>query len=197
MKTRTDILNEIRWKYNYRTYLEIGVDYAPLNFDRIVCPDKVGVDPNPKANGTHCMTSDVFFAQCTQTFDLVFIDGLHQSGQCYQDVLNALKHLDEDGTIVIHDCNPPDEQHQTEIQEQNAWTGDVWKAWVKLRAERSDLWMGVVDTDYGVGVIQRGKQVPITLKYPLTYSYLDNNRDYLLNLLDPQTYIDQLRDHEN
>ena len=56
------------------------------------------------------MTSDDFFAKnqillSENKLDLTFIDGLHTYKQSLQDTLNTLKHLDEKGIIVLHDCN--------------------------------------------------------------------------------------------
>ena len=52
------------------------------------------------------MTSDAFFLQNKQLFDLIFIDGLHHSHQVLRDINNALRWLSPSGTIVLHDCNP-------------------------------------------------------------------------------------------
>jgi hypothetical protein len=61
MKTRTDLLNHLAEKYNLQRYLEIGVQVPQLNFDKIKCPYKVGVDPDLAAHATFCKTSDEFF----------------------------------------------------------------------------------------------------------------------------------------
>ena len=37
------------------------------------------------------------------------------------------------------------------------WTGDVWKAIAKIRIERDDLQIKVIDTDYGCGIIRIGE----------------------------------------
>ena len=55
------------------------------------------------------MTSDAFFSQNNQIFDLIFIDGLHYSHQVLRDINNALRWLSPTGTIVLHDCNPSTE----------------------------------------------------------------------------------------
>lgn len=59
--TRTDLLNHLAVKYNLNSYLEIGVQVPELNFDKIICKSKIGVDPDPKARATFCKTSDDFF----------------------------------------------------------------------------------------------------------------------------------------
>lgn len=61
MKTRTDLLNHLAEKHNLQRYLEIGVQVPELNFDKIKCPDKVGVDPDPNAKADFVLTSDKFF----------------------------------------------------------------------------------------------------------------------------------------
>ena len=58
------------------------------------------------------MTSDEFFEQNKEKFDIVFIDGLHHSEQVYKDILNSLNILNEDGTIICHDMNPTEEFRQ-------------------------------------------------------------------------------------
>jgi len=37
--------------------------------------------------------------------------------------------------------------------DQGDWKGDVWKAWVKLRATHDDLDMHVINFDTGFGII--------------------------------------------
>jgi hypothetical protein len=66
---------------------------------------------------------------------------------------------------------------------ESEWTGDCWKAWVKLKTERKDLYMFVIDTDYGCGVITKGKQELLKVNEELTWETLDNNRTNLLNLV--------------
>jgi len=42
---------------------------------------KIGVDPDRKANAAFQMPYDEFFAQNKQSFDLIFINGLHDATQ--------------------------------------------------------------------------------------------------------------------
>jgi hypothetical protein len=55
-------------------YLEIGCQGNNL-FDSVPATNKVGVDP--VAGGTVRKTSDDFFRENQQKFDVIFIDGLH------------------------------------------------------------------------------------------------------------------------
>lgn len=61
MKTRTDLLNHLATKHKLQRYLEIGVQVPELNFDKIICKDKIGVDPDARANATFRLTSNEFF----------------------------------------------------------------------------------------------------------------------------------------
>lgn len=158
---RWDIINHFIRRNNYRTYLEIGCQ-KDVAFRRIEIENKIGVDP--ERGGTHRMTSDEFFSQNEDTFDIIFIDGLHHDDQVEKDILNALEVLNEGGTIICHDCNPTSDLMQRVPRESKEWTGNGWKAWIRLRMSREDLVMRVVDTDYGCGIIQRGKQKLLEMK---------------------------------
>jgi hypothetical protein len=128
------------------------------------------------------MTSDHFFATQPEPFDIVFIDGLHLEEQVDKDVFNSMAWLNPAGCIVLHDCNPLTEHMQRDDgSDGKAWNGTVWKSYVKLRSNPA-LSMYVVDTDHGVGVIQRGQQTSFQLA-PLSYASLDANREEALNLI--------------
>ena len=71
------------------------------------------------------------------------------------------------------------------------WNGDVWKSIVKLRCLKEDLEICVVDTDWGVGIVRKGKQSlykKTSLDNCLTYEYLDENRDDLLNIISVEDF---------
>ena len=57
----------------FNNYLEIGCDQDE-NFSQINIKNKIGVDP--KSGGTHRMTSDTFFKNNKDKFDVIFLDGL-------------------------------------------------------------------------------------------------------------------------
>lgn len=154
--TRTEIINNLIEINGYTKYLEIGVDNPDVNFYKIKCFDITGVDPNPKSKTTFIKTSDEFFNINKREFDLIFIDGLHHYEQVIKDIKNALHCLSPNGIIVVHDCNPTTEAMQAVPRAQGIWTGDVWRAWLYYRSN-PELNMRVLDTDYGVGIIQKGK----------------------------------------
>lgn len=157
---RTDIINHIIQAKHYTSYLEIGLG-GGLNFNNIIIPNKVGVDPSidPVTVGfTIQKTSNEFFQFNKDKFELIFIDGLHLSEQTFIDIENSLKVLLPNGMILVHDCMPFMERHQRREQQPGDWTGDVWKAFAQLRATRTDLFMFTIAKDWGIGVIRRGEQ---------------------------------------
>lgn len=178
---RTDIINVIARNIQAKSYLEIGVDNC-VNFNKINCKYKIGVDPKPQAKNILGMTSDDFFKQNEEKFDLIFIDGLHVHDQVYRDITNALDVLNPGGYIICHDMNPITEERQRTPWVGGEWNGDCWKAFVNLRCERDDLEMITVDTDEGVSIIKRGSQTPLVIETPLLYTELDKNRKSWLNL---------------
>jgi hypothetical protein len=207
---RTDIINIYAKKINARSYLEIGVRIANDNFNHVRVPRKVGVDPGIEGvfEGTHKMTSDEYFSKNTDTFDLIFIDGLHEQEQVSRDIENSLDVLNENGVIICHDMNPKMKEHQLpntdpvrqkhvkeqkELgnQEYGLWTGDCWKSFVHLRSTRSDLEMFVIDTDFGVGVIKKGSQTTIKIPQELTYEYLESNRKTCLNIKSIEEFMER------
>jgi len=87
---RTTLLNTLVDKFNYQSYLEIGQGHKEDNFRWIDCPHKIGVDPDESLNAAFQMTSDEFFAQNEDSFDLIFIDGLHLARQVEIVILNCV-----------------------------------------------------------------------------------------------------------
>jgi hypothetical protein len=182
---RTEIINFIINKYNYKSYLEIGVADPNENFHQINIGNKIGVDPNV-SDVNFVMTSDNFFKENNENFDIIFIDGLHESEQVYRDITNSLKVLNDGGTIILHDCNPHSEIIQLVPQIQGGeWTGDCWKAFVKFRQENNKYYTFVIDTDYGVGFIKKSnkKITPLVIDKTITYQNFDENRINWLNLI--------------
>jgi hypothetical protein len=77
---RWDVITYLSNRFNYSSYLEIGC-FQDVNYDRFKGKFSVAVCVDPSSGGTHRMTSDEFFSQNTQTFDIIFIDGLHEATQ--------------------------------------------------------------------------------------------------------------------
>lgn len=143
----TTLLNALIEKYNLRSYLEIGVQNPENNFEKIICEQKVGVDPSPThyVNGINIMTSDEFFhllvnpkteiingkpytSEWLYHPDICFIDGNHTKEQVKKDFENCLACLSDNGFIVIHDVLPTEEITTCVPRgSQKIWHGDVYK----------------------------------------------------------------------
>lgn len=217
---KTDIIQTLVNGIKAITYLEIGVERGD-SFFQIKAPRKIGVDikfriirscisgrkkilkkylQNLKSNifnRYYQMSSDYFFRKHSKLFkkrkiDIAFIDGLHEYNQVIRDVNNCLNNLNNNGIIVLHDCNPkaekvtrPRSEIMGEITER--WMGDVWKAIVYFRSCRDDLNVFVLDADSGIGIITKGRPERL-LTYSmdditnLSYRDLEKNRVEMLNL---------------
>ena len=185
---RTELINFLIDRFGYQRHLEIGMDCGK-NFEKIKCKYKIGVDPAvgeySHANPTYTMTSDEFFKQNKEVFDIIFVDGLHEHMQVYRDIVNSLNVLSDGGTVVCHDMNPLNEASQTFPRASRRgipWNGDCWKAFVQLRMECDDLEMCVIDADWGLGIIRKGSQKKLVAT-DLTYENFNKNRNEWLNLV--------------
>jgi len=185
---RWDVINRLIKKNGYNRYLEIGFGDGDT-FNLIKIDDKTGVDPDPDPSCDYEISSEEFFSYAKENdlgkFDIIFIDGNHNSSFVRNDVMSALDMLSENGAIVMHDCNPTTEKMQrTDILVTDFWTGDVWKVFAEYRILRDDLYMYVVDTDFGCGVIQFGKQEKCDAEISdLTYEYFSKNKNKLMNII--------------
>lgn len=213
------IIQHIINRRKAETYLEIGV-HKGHTFLRIKARRKIAVDPyylisirkkmswafKNSSNFSaryYRQTSDEFFAraQFPQGLDLVFVDGLHTFQQSLKDVNNALLYLNQNGVIVMDDCNPPNEaaaypadslDHAASLNLPGwtgEWCGDVWKTICYLRSFKNDLNVFVLDCAPGIGIITKGKPENF-LNFTeeelnhLTYDKLASQRKELLNLKD-------------
>ena len=169
---RFDLINIAISRRRYQTYLEIGVRDPRDCFSRVTAVRKWSVDPGLEFRSNpvdFAMTSDEFFARCDAgqvancpgAWDVIFIDGLHRAEQVWRDIQNASRHLSPGGMIFLHDCLPPSEVFARErfewaLESGLCWNGTCWKA--LLRYMESGPWHSVVvDTDWGVGVIDSAR----------------------------------------
>ena len=184
---RLEIIQNIIISKNYKKYLEIGCDKDQI-FSNILIDFKIGVDP--VQGGNVRKTSDDFFKNNLDKFDIIFIDGLHEYGQVNKDINNSLKALNDGGVILLHDCMPKSYFHQAVPRSRMSWNGDVWKNIVEARANPK------IDTytcfaDEGIGIIfnrlNRNKLI-INKKNFKKLKFRDfyyNYREYL-NIISPE-----------
>jgi hypothetical protein len=188
---RYHIINYLIEKYKFINYLEIGV-FKGENIREIKATHKDGVDPGaegytpPEVNFP--MTSDKFFELIKDhediKYDLIFIDGLHEYSQVKKDIENSLNHLQPNGFIIMHDCNPVSYDAQIPDRKTIAWNGNVWKAFVEFKQNNLLYECCVIDTDFGVGVIKNNfNLVNSKPLIDMDYQTFDSNRKKYLNLI--------------
>ena len=157
--TRTELINCFIRHRRFQSYLEIGVGIDRENFDRIQCEHKQGIDASYCGEGIQQLDSDAFFRESADTFDVIFIDGMHEEAQVDRDIANSISRLNTGGVVILHDCLPPDEWYQRpacDYRVGEAWNGTVWKSVLKCFAT-SEFRCYVVDLDWGCGVIDTGR----------------------------------------
>ena len=186
---RWDLINFFIKTFNYKKYLELGVSNGEC-FSKINAESKISVDlamgQYSNSNPTYKMTSDKFFetiATLEEKYDIIFIDALHHAEQVDKDIVNSLNYLNDNGTIILHDCNPLLEGSQIIPRKTSLWNGDVWKSIVKFRSLNNGNGC-VIPVDHGLGIIREDVYYPFEIELPkeLTWDWLVKNRTAALGL---------------
>jgi hypothetical protein len=192
MKYRFDVIQYLIDTFGYERYLELGCRQAHkqgvISVEHIQCKHKDSVDINSNGNN-YVMTTDKFFETTpdTQKYDIIFIDADHEKNAVLRDIENALLRLNDGGTIICHDINPPTEQHL-----QPRFCNNCWETWAHLRSTRYDLEMYAVDVDM-VGVIRKGSQTVWDKLVEATWEYLQKHKTDLLNLISVKQFKDKYK----
>lgn len=148
-KTRAEVVQSLVNLFDDPDYLEIGVNKGET-FSKIQARTKTAVDPGflfdvpewsekmPNAQFNE-VTSDGFFATCSQKFDVIYLDGLHTFEQTLRDFCNSITALKPGGIILIDDTIPnsyhaamPDLKKSVQIRRarndtSGSWMGDVYR----------------------------------------------------------------------
>ena len=190
---RWDLIQFLIDKYKFQNYLEIGCD-KDQSFSRIKINNKVGVDPI--SGGTIRTSSNNFFIKNKDTFDIIFIDGLHHYHQVLKDINNSLNILNNNGFILVHDCLPRTLAQQAVPRYRGSWQGDVWKAIVELRT-KSNLDIITCKIDFGVAIIRKKKnQNPLKIDCvnfsKLKFKNYYYNHEKLMNIVDYKKTLETL-----
>jgi len=187
---RVSFITAATQKFSNCKYLEIGCD-DNICFKSIPVINKIGVDPDRGGNVKD--TSDNFFKNNKNKFDVIFIDGLHIYEQCRKDVINSLKVLDKNGYIFLHDLTPRNWAEENVPRLKNTlWTGDIWKVAIEL-SKTKGIDFFVINADMGVGVIKKKEE---NVVYHDDFEKLKNLKfkDFLIlnenvNYIDPEEGI--------
>jgi len=205
----SSIINHLINKFKCKSYLEIGVDDG-LNFNKINIDYKIGIDPEPSkyidSKHLFLMNSDEFFEyiqlnnsdkidinkNIKNLYDIIFIDGCKNENQILKDINNSLNHLNENGFILLKNCNPPNKIYVKKDYNNgnnNYWIGDAWIVYNKLRILNPNLSMYVLNCEFGLGLIMKGSQRNIKLNIDFDYSQFAENKEYYLNLISIYEFL--------
>jgi hypothetical protein len=170
-----EIINFFIQKFNYTTYLELGVRDVSNTFNHIITTEKEGVDINPNCGPTHCMYTDEFFKTVgnNKTWDIIFIDASHEKNQVLRDFDNALARLNENGTIIMDDINPTEP-----FLLSPTFCDNAWEAFAEL-GKRSDIQMHAVTPSF-FGFVRKGQQTPHSLEIQPTFEFLNQHREEIV-----------------
>ena len=155
-----EIINYLIKKYNYKTYLEIGVfmkecfNYIEIE-NKECCDIKDWIGDN---NIMYLMTSDEMFARMpmNKKYDIIFIYVLHTEQQLDRDIINSLKHLNKDGLVLCHDTigvNPKSVIEFIDLSYNGCWNGSCFKSICKLNNENIEYYT-VDNEDFGLTIIK-------------------------------------------
>ncbi len=210
---RLDIIQGLMREKGLKNYFEIGVKNGHIFF-RIKSTFKIAVDPTFAFDATRRFgkaiinpynlnnqyfekTSDDFFAQdakrvfAAKKVQLALIDGVREYQPALRDVENTLRYMNDNGVIILHDCNP--QTTGSAERNDNRDTNDVWRTIIHLRSQCPNLNVFVLDCDQGLGIVTR-KKPESTLHFTpnqidaLSYEDLNENREVWLNL-KPASYF--------
>lgn len=211
---RSQIINKLTNKTD--KYLEIGVEFGEC-FNEVHFSDKIGVDPDPKFSPTNGklfkLTSDEYFLQYniidtlsidsfnkieeSHLFNVIFIDGMHQTEFVLRDINNSIRVLSQKGLIFIDDILPLNYNEQLKIPIKHYyengilkygenWTGDVWKViyhLLKNYKEYIDIFKYYNNINFrGIGMFQFKEVFQINendINIINQYSYFDDFSKYL------------------
>ena len=182
---RVSFISAATQKFSDCRYLEIGCDNN-ICFKSIPVINKIGVDPIRGGNVKE--TSDNFFKDNKNRFDVIFLDGLHIYEQCRKDVINSLKVLEKNGFIFLHDMTPRNwaEENVPRLKD-TLWTGNIWKVALEL-SKTKGIDFFVINADMGVGIIKKNEE---DILYQDDYENLKNLKfkDFL-NLNENIKYVE-------
>ena len=187
------LINDLISDLNYKSYLELGVSVGE-SWKLISCENKIGVDNNINVanefDGVIHATTDDYFLNNKDKFDLIYIDALHEKNQVYKDFKNSFNVLNDSGVIIFHDVNPFDIS-QTHFNN----SGDVFELWIEL-AKTYKVY--IIKNEYdgdSVGIFiksENSKFIDIEVK-DYTYQFFSKNREDFISYLNYEEIINKIK----
>ena len=151
-----NIIKEIVKNTSCNSYLELGI-YDGLNISEIApfVKNAVGVDFNDKRKYFNYefieSSTDNFFINNTEKFDIIFIDADHNYQSVIKDLENSLKILNKHGIIFLHDTDPKDYYLL-----QSGYCNDCYKIINYIRENHLDLdFINLPISEAGLTIVNR------------------------------------------
>ncbi len=216
IRWKTDLINWLGWQAGYASYLEVATATTGFMFDLISRDVFTTVDrimysvPAEYEDGLPILhrteatdSTECFRALAGRMFDLIFVDGWHTYENARRDLELALGRLNPHGTIVVHDCRPPNQDVATPGFKEGSWLGVTYLAFLDLVAERPELEYCVVDLDTGCGILRREGREAKTSSAPVRprvtgldyrdWSVYMANQKAILNLVSVDQFLAEYR----
>jgi hypothetical protein len=186
------LINDLISDLNYQSYLELGVSLGE-SWDRITCDKKIGVDNDinvaNKFDGVIHATTDDYFLNNKDKFDLIYIDALHEKNQVYKDFKNSFNSLNDSGIIIFHDINPVS---ITQTYFDNS--GDIFELWIEISKKYKVYAFNGLDGDT-VGIFiknENSKFIDIEVK-DYTYQFFSENREDFISYINYKEILNKIK----
>jgi hypothetical protein len=168
--TKVSIIHALAKACSYTRYLEIctpttgnyfeAIDHEAFELaHRMMYRWHAGFDGgHPSEYCTDASASGVLVQEVRRrglAYDVILVDGWHEYDNAFNDLTSALSLLRPGGTVVVHDCMPPDAEHATPEHHDGAWCGVSYEAFLDVVLATNRLSYLTVDADYGCGIIQK------------------------------------------
>lgn len=159
---RKDLIKDLVLKRKFKSYLELGLKDKQSVFNHIPCEHKFSVDINMES-ATYNMSTDDFFLKLKNNdlnipkdyqWDVIFIDANHLADFVFQDLINSVSHLKDNGIIFLHDVLPPNYSMQLETR----GCQTAWKVIPHLLKFNPELHICSIDEIHGgLGIVTKNK----------------------------------------
>ena len=126
-------------------------------------------------------------------FDLIFFDPMHIRPWVDEALQQLPTLLKPNGFLLVHDCNPKNEDLVKPFADSGNWSGQTFQAFANFHRHNPQSSF-CIDEDFGIGVIlNRGLVLDYALQEDLSFADFSKNRQALLGLVSYAQFEDQLK----
>lgn len=181
MKDKAEIINTIIKHKSYNSYLELGVGLNLDTIPQINCKNISSVDVLKVSEKfpSFVGTTDEFFINNINKFDVIYIDADHEETSVLKDFNNSIKCLNEDGVIFMHDVGP-----EREIDTALSASGTAYKVFISIRASNNyTAFSYKFENGDVIGIVKkRTNENKINTPSEINYEFYNQNKDTILQL---------------